>query len=129
MQNHPIQQQITRCLGILAIFLLVPMVSTGQESAGIIKWVGQYPDKNTGKKTGILKKIGNIILGPRANILGKPVNMYAEDPESLWILSQSNGTVVNYKDGISEPSISCLSSKPPFAPKFSFIFYPFLITH
>lgn len=100
MIKHLIHSHIIRVGRICLLFFLAPLMLTGQQSGQIIEWVGQYPDADNGKKGGIFEKIGNIILGPRPDILGKPVNIYTENPESLWILSQSNGTIVNLSQHI-----------------------------
>ena len=62
-----------------------------------IRWVGYIPGEKT--NTGIFRRALNLITGPPLAELNNPVNLYASDPQSCWIINQGDGKVVEYRDG------------------------------
>ncbi|MFC2086437.1 6-bladed beta-propeller [Bacteroidota bacterium] len=64
-----------------------------------IKWIGQYPllDQNKkGKK--FSEKFSEIVFGKKQPELIKPVSVFALNPDSLWIIDQGNGIILEIKD-------------------------------
>jgi DNA-binding beta-propeller fold protein YncE len=63
-----------------------------------IKYIGQIPSESD-KKGKFIGKLGNIIAGSAPVTLNKPVNMVAADIDNIWILSQGNGAIIEYRNG------------------------------
>ncbi len=59
-----------------------------------IKWIKQYPEINTTKKTKInSKSISNLLFGKKTLNLIKPVSVFAQSTDTFIVLDQGNGLI------------------------------------
>jgi len=81
-----------------------------------IEWIGQYPDdtdESLKKKFG--ERLINFLAGKKPkNFLSKPVAVYMDPDDQLWILDQANQSLIRVKEGVGE--------MPQFRPKKSNLF-------
>ena len=60
-----------------------------------IRWVSKYPSEIKIEKKSLFGRIGEFIIGKQnVVILSKPINVFAENPESFWVLDQGVGSIV-----------------------------------
>jgi len=64
------------------------------ENEKIIRWIAQFPSsEKTEEKDGFKGKVINFIFGKDKNIISKPFNVLASNPQSYWILDQGTGKI------------------------------------
>lgn len=64
----------------------------------IIQWVAQYPDEDAASKRTFIQKVGDLVLGPKPDLVIKPVGAFSDGPDNVWMLSQGNGYVLKLSE-------------------------------
>jgi len=83
-----------RKLFLSSTLLMVISNQSHPQDKQFIKYEGIISSETVMGKTGLIKKLGNLITGKDRTEIKNPVAVYAESPESIWILSQGNGSVI-----------------------------------
>lgn len=86
-----------------AALLLGPAPCMAQVDEYQIKWIAQFPDKDSKKNQGLGDKISRVVFGKKPQAVVKPINVVAEDPDHFWILDQGAGNVFELEDGVGQP--------------------------
>ena len=91
-----------------ALFLLPLSNAFPQEDNVIeyIEYIDQFSSHEIRGKTGFFEKLGNIILGRETLEIRNPVDVYADSPEAVWILSQGNASIImGNKSGLRKAKV------------------------
>jgi len=86
--------------GLLTSLMLLVMGSTAaQYEAYDIKWIAQFPGKDSDKTQSLGERISRVVFGKRAQIVVKPFNIVADNPGHFWILDQGAGSLFEVEAG------------------------------
>jgi DNA-binding beta-propeller fold protein YncE len=87
---------VIRCLPACALLFLPLCNAFPQEenATGYIEFIDQLSSQDIHDKTGFFHKLANIILGKESIEIKNPVDVYADSPEVVWILSQGNSSII-----------------------------------
>lgn len=97
-----------RCLlGFILLFLpLGNAFPQGDNAIEYIEYIDQLSSQETGGKQAFFQKLGNIILGRKSLEIRNPVDVYADSPEAVWILSQGNASIImGKKTGLEKAKV------------------------
>lgn len=64
----------------------------------LVQWIAQYPDENASANRTFFQKVGDLILGPKPDLIIKPICSQSDDQDNIWMLSQGNGFVIKIAD-------------------------------
>jgi len=68
-----------------------------------IRLVSKFPPDNRLEEKSIFDRIGEFLFGKKqAVVLSKPISVYAENPQSYWVLDQGLGNLVKVQNGVGE---------------------------
>ena len=59
-------------------------------------------NKKSKKKQSISKRIARIIFGKNPAFISKPINLFAKNPETFWVLDQGNGKIFQIQNNSFE---------------------------
>ncbi len=111
----------TVVLCILCLLFFTPcwaqdtLMLSGSQGAEInrIRMVSKFPPEKRVEEKSIFDRVGEFFFGKKqAVILSKPISVFAENPESYWVLDQGLGNMIKVQDGVGE-------IPHPFKEKFS----------
>ncbi|MFH1321653.1 MAG: 6-bladed beta-propeller [Bacteroidota bacterium] len=76
----------------------------GNTKITYIRWVSQFPPlpQNKNKVLSITNSIAKFFFGKHTPVLSKPVSVLANNLDTLWILDQGNGTILQIYNKLSE---------------------------
>ena len=86
---------------LVALLNISPCIAQAGEYE--IKWIGEFPGKSGEKNQSLGDKISRIVFGKRPQVVVKPFNIVAENPEHYWILDQGAGSLFEVEDGKGQP--------------------------
>ena len=96
---------------ILCIFLFISgwtqdttlLKDSMQSEIKRIRWVSSFPNEKKEAKKNLFGRISEFIIGKQqVVVLNKPINIYANNPESFWVLDQGNGNIVKVQMEVGE---------------------------
>ena len=91
-----------KLLPILALLAFACMEVYPQEKE-YIKYILSISSGQGHTNPGLINKLGSILFGGAKTEIRNPVDVYAEDPGKVWILSQGNcSLLINSNGGLSE---------------------------
>lgn len=70
--------------------------AAGQDE--IVGWIAQYPDEDAAANRTFFQKVGDLVLGPKPEVIIKPISSCTDDQDHLILLSQGNGTIMKFDD-------------------------------
>lgn len=75
-----------------------------QNSEGYqIKWIGQFPSlEKPSSKKGFFKRVGELVLGKKTQLLVKPMAIVANNPSSFMVLDQWSRCLIAVEDQEAE---------------------------
>ena len=99
---HMVKRQITSLVLLLLAFLFA-LPAHGQTGEYDIRWISQFPDNKGEKIQSFGDKISRVVFGKRPQVLVKPFNLVAENPEHYWVLDQGAGSLFEVEEGEGRP--------------------------
>ncbi len=96
----------------LSFSVFLPLVRA-QETEGVfdqkgveinrLRLVGKFPPEESREDANLLDRIGEFFFGDKQTlVLSKPISVFAESPDSYWVLDQGLGSLVKVQDGVGE---------------------------
>lgn len=114
LTKNPFVMLLSRYVLLSCLFLLFTAISlfaqdtikgepSGPEDPSIV-WIGQFPAQNDAK---LRPKFGDRLLNFLAgkkyeNAVSKPVAVYADTKDLIWILDQGNQSLIRVQEGVGE---------------------------